>query len=126
MKLWRVEQDTKYTEGVTARKEERARVRKVEELQVKQVPYPPELDIPIPDPDMIWKASDPTWQAEEARKAKLKRKKPGISDKNKEKGEGEEEEDTEFVPMYLFMSLSLLLDFSAEYLQPRSPASDTP
>lgn len=51
----------------------------------------------IPDPDVIWKASDPTWQAEQARKAKAKRKTSGISEKDKGKWEGGEEEDAEFV-----------------------------
>lgn len=32
MKPWRIERDIKYTEGVAAREEERARVRKVKEL----------------------------------------------------------------------------------------------
>ena len=85
MKLWRIGQDTQYTERVTARMEEKARVWKVKELQARQVAYPSELDIPIPDPEMTWKASDLTWQAEEARKAKAKRKKRGISSKHKEK-----------------------------------------
>lgn len=41
---------------------------------------------------MIWKASDSTWQAEEARKAKAH----GKSDKEKRGGEeGEDEEDEE-------------------------------
>ena len=47
-------------------------MQKIKELQAQQVDYPPELDIPIPDPEMIGKASDPTWQAEEERKAKGK------------------------------------------------------
>ena len=33
MKLWRIERDTKYNEGVTARKEERARVREVKRFK---------------------------------------------------------------------------------------------
>ena len=41
MKLWRIEQDSKYVEGVAAHKDERACVRKVKELQAQQVDYPP-------------------------------------------------------------------------------------
>jgi hypothetical protein len=55
-KLWRNERDTKYIEGVAARKLERARKKQVKELEKACQPIPPKLLVSIPDPEAIWKA----------------------------------------------------------------------
>jgi DDE superfamily endonuclease len=72
MKLWRMERDTKHAEGVIARKQEKARIRRVKELMGQGLTIAPELLTPIPDPEVIWKSSDVTWQAEEEAKRKRK------------------------------------------------------
>lgn len=64
-----MKRDAKYAEGVIARKDERARARKVKELETKGIVIPPDSNLhPIPDPDVIWKDNGPTWKAEVARR----------------------------------------------------------
>lgn len=62
-KLWREERDLKYREGVNARAEERSRKKRVKELLKAKEPIPPELLVPIPDPEAIWKADQQTLKA---------------------------------------------------------------
>lgn len=72
-KAWRYERDLKKREGVQARKEERERIRKVKELLVSKQDVPPELLIPIIDPQKIWEAEQAELAQQEERE-KQKRK----------------------------------------------------
>lgn len=69
-KLLSVEKKAKYREGVEARKQERARIKKVKELTKAKQDIPPELRDPIPDPEAIWKAEQAVLQAEQATRDK--------------------------------------------------------
>jgi hypothetical protein len=62
-KLLSIEKKAKHKEGVEARKQERARVKKVKELAKAKQDIPPELQVPIPDPEAIWKAEQAVLQA---------------------------------------------------------------
>ena len=55
-KLLSIEKKAKHKEGVEARKQERARIKKIKELTKLKQDIPPELQVPIPDPETIWKA----------------------------------------------------------------------
>jgi len=55
-KLWRAERDEIHQQGLEARRRERERKREVKALQKVRQPIPPELDMPIPDPEAVWKA----------------------------------------------------------------------
>jgi hypothetical protein len=52
-KLLRDEKNDKYRQGVEARKLKRERKKKVKELAAAKQDIPPELLIPIPDPEKI-------------------------------------------------------------------------
>jgi hypothetical protein len=45
-----------YQQGVKARDQERKRKKKVKELEKAKQDVPPELLVPIPDPERIWLA----------------------------------------------------------------------
>ena len=64
-KFLSIEKKAKYKEGVEARKQERARIKKVKALTKAKQDIPPELQVPIPDPEAIWKAEQAVLQAEE-------------------------------------------------------------
>ena len=70
MKIWRMERDAKYAEGVIARKQERNRLQQIKELSKQDLTISSKHLIPIRDPEAIWKATDDTWQEEERKKAK--------------------------------------------------------
>jgi hypothetical protein len=55
-KMLRDEKNEMYRQGVEAREQERLRKRKVKELTKAKQDIPPELLVPIPDPEKIWKA----------------------------------------------------------------------
>jgi len=55
-KILRDEKNEMYRQGVEAREQERLRKRKVKELTKAKQDIPPELLVPIPDPEKIWKA----------------------------------------------------------------------
>ena len=63
MKFWRMERDDLHTKGVAARKAKKARLKQVKELIKGYALIPPELEIPIHDPETEWKATNPTWIA---------------------------------------------------------------
>ena len=54
-KQWRTERDQAHQDGVKARNLERERKSKVKALEKAKQPIPPELQVPIPDPEAIWK-----------------------------------------------------------------------
>lgn len=56
-KQWRAERDEAHRQGVAARKQERERKKEIKALQKAKQPIPPELQQPISDPEVIWKAS---------------------------------------------------------------------
>lgn len=55
-KFKREERKEKYRQGVEARDQERKRKKKVKELEKTKQNAPPELLVPIPDPEKIWLA----------------------------------------------------------------------
>jgi hypothetical protein len=55
-KILRDEKNEMYQQGVEAREQERLRKRKVKELTKAKQDIPPELLVPIPNPEKIWKA----------------------------------------------------------------------
>jgi hypothetical protein len=55
-KIWRAERDDVHRRGLKARKLERERKREVKALQKTNQAIPPKLQVPIPDPEAIWKA----------------------------------------------------------------------
>jgi len=55
-KLWRAERDEIHQQGLETRRHEQERKREVKALQKARQPIPPELDMPIPDPEPAWKA----------------------------------------------------------------------
>ncbi len=89
MKLWRMERDEIHAKGVAARRAEKARIKQLKELQKNINIIPDEMFQPIPDPEAIWKATDPTWLAQQ--EAKKQGKKPRL-----EAGP-DDEEDVDFV-----------------------------
>ena len=74
MRMWRMERDEIHSKGVAARKQEKARTKRVKELEKQQIIIPDELLDPIPDPEVEWKATNQTWKAEQAKKEKAKDK----------------------------------------------------
>ena len=55
-KLWRAERDAIHEQGLETRKQERERKKEVKALQKAKQAIPPELQVPIPDPEAVWKA----------------------------------------------------------------------
>ena len=55
-KLWRAERDEIHQQGLDARKRERERKKEVKALQKAKQPIPSELQTPILDPEVAWKA----------------------------------------------------------------------
>jgi hypothetical protein len=55
-KILRNKKNEMYQQGVEAREQERLRKRKVKELTKAKQDIPPELLVPIPDPEKVWKA----------------------------------------------------------------------
>ena len=60
MKIWRWERDQMHAKGIAARKAEKARLKQVKEMMKGLAPIPDELNIPIPDPEAEWKATNVT------------------------------------------------------------------
>ena len=58
IKLWRWERDDVHTKGMAARKAENARPKQVKEIMKGLAPTPSESEIPIPDPEFEWKATN--------------------------------------------------------------------
>ena len=79
--------------GVIARKEEKARLKRIKDYTKQGVMMNPEIDtISIIDPMIEWKATNPIWLAEEAKKAKAKEK-----GKTRANQDEDEDEDIEFI-----------------------------
>ena len=55
-KLWRAERDEIHEQGLEARKQEREQKKKIKALQKTKQAIPSELQVPIPDPEAVWKA----------------------------------------------------------------------
>ena len=55
-KLWRAERDTIHEQDLETRKQERERKKEVKALQKAKQAILPELQVPIPDPEAVWKA----------------------------------------------------------------------
>ena len=91
IKIWRMERDAKYAEGVIARKQERNRLLQIKELSKQDPAISSKHLIPIPDPESIWKATDVTWQEVERKKAK--KTKSHVYNKD----EDEDEAETTFI-----------------------------
>ena len=58
MKLWRTERDEIHVKGVTARKAERDRVKRLKEIQKGPGAISVEMNEEIPDPEALWKATN--------------------------------------------------------------------
>ncbi|MCJ1241193.1 hypothetical protein MMC14_009197 [Varicellaria rhodocarpa] len=91
IKKWRVLRDNILAKGVIARKEEKARVKAVKELQKQGFFVPFDMLTPIHDPEPEWKATNPIWLSEEARKKAEK------EEKERRKSTKEEDDDIESV-----------------------------
>lgn len=83
-----MERNEKHRQGVTARKDERTRIKCVKDLRKVNAFIPEELLTPIQDPEVEWKASDPTWKDSQMAKEKAKMK--GMKLSTIEENEGEE------------------------------------
>lgn len=84
--------------GVAARKAEKARLKQVKELMKSYAPIPHELMVPIRDVETEWKATNPTWIAEEAKKAMKKNRGTGvIATINVEDENQHEDEDADII-----------------------------
>lgn len=71
MKIWRFKRDCMHAKGVTARKDEKQQLKDLKNwIRTKDPlnPPPPMLLQPIHDPETKWKAMNPTWLAQEAKK----------------------------------------------------------
>ena len=55
-KLWRAERDEIHQQGLETRKREQERKKEVKALQKAKQAIPPKLQVPIPDPEIVWKA----------------------------------------------------------------------
>ena len=85
MRGWRVERNKVLAKGVIARKDEKARLKRVKNYLKQGVEIPENDASPIIDPVVEFKATNPTWLAEEARK----------KGKEKMRAEGDSENDSE-------------------------------
>lgn len=61
--------------GIIARKDEKARIKRVKEFTKQGIAVPDKDLTPIADPEVHWKTTDVTWLTEEVRKAKAKEEK---------------------------------------------------
>ena len=86
MKIWRWERDNILAKGIAARKEEKARIKRVKGFIKQGLPIPDADLMPIEDPEVSWKANDMTWKAEEARKAQAKNKHAKPTNGNESEG----------------------------------------
>lgn len=93
IKIWCMKRDSKHAEGVTARAEKRARAQKFKELFGQSSIILSKLLVPIFDSEAHWKATEITWLALEAEKARKKK----ISNGNRESAEGDEDEEITFI-----------------------------
>ena len=86
MRIWRWERDNILARGVVARKEEKARKKRVKDFMKRGMQIP-EVDlIPIEDPEVVWKANDVTWKAEEVRKQQAKNKHAKVTNGDESEG----------------------------------------
>lgn len=92
MRGWRIERDELQAKGVIARKAEKARLKRVKNYTKRGVLVPDEDATPIVDPEMEWKAINPTWKEEEARKVEAKKR-----NKIRTNQSHDDEEDVEFI-----------------------------
>ena len=60
MKMWRMERDEMHVKEVAARKQKKARIKQIKELEKQQVFIPIKLLQPIRDPEAEWKTSNET------------------------------------------------------------------
>ena len=65
-----------HAKGIAARKAEKARLKQMKEMMKGLALIFAELNIPIPDPEAEWKATNATWQAIEAKKTVKKNPPP--------------------------------------------------
>lgn len=92
MKFWRSEKNEILTKGIITRKDEKARINRVKEYTNRGIEVPDEDKYAIVDPEVEWKATNPIWLAEEARKAQLREKSRSRPD-----GDEDEEDDENFI-----------------------------
>ena len=69
-----MERNDVFAKGIIARKDEKKRQKRVRDYERREITMPNEDAVSIVDPEVEFKASNPTWLAEEARKAKTKTK----------------------------------------------------
>lgn len=74
MKFWRTERDDVLAKGIIARRGEKARIKRIKTYTKRKEEVPEEDKCAIVDPEVEWKATNPTWLAEEAREARAKEK----------------------------------------------------
>lgn len=82
-----------HKKGVAARKEEKAWVKHVKELTRQNITIPVDMLHSIEDPEAIWKANDPTWQIEEAKKEAKKQRQRGDTEADEADTNDEGEDD---------------------------------
>ncbi len=90
MKTWRMKRDDVHVKGVAARKAEKARIKQVKEMTKSHTFIPVELLQPISDPEAEWKATNPTWFAQQ--EVKIREKKPRVKREMKR----DDDEEVEF------------------------------
>ena len=74
MIIWRKEKKKIYVKRIIAKKKKKKRVKNVKKLMKQNAFISDHILISIEDPEAIWRAIDPTWQVEKAKKQKAMRK----------------------------------------------------
>lgn len=90
-----MERNDIHNKGVAARKEEKARVKHIKELMKQNVIISDDILTPIEDSEVICKATDPIWKAEEAKKDQAKTKRMGA--RNEDEDEDADEAEVSFI-----------------------------
>jgi hypothetical protein len=85
-----MKRDDVHVKGVAARKAEKARIKQVKEMTKSHTFIPVELLQPISDPEAEWKATNPTWFAQQ--EVKIREKKPRVKREMKR----DDDEEVEF------------------------------
>lgn len=63
-----MKRDEMHAKGVIARKAEKTRIKQLRDILKGYAPIPPELEIPIPDPETEWKVTNEIWKSMEIKK----------------------------------------------------------
>ena len=74
MKFWRTERDAILTKKFIARKNGKARIKKIKEYIKRKIEMSDENKCAIVNPKIEWKATNFTWLADKAKKAQTKKK----------------------------------------------------